>query len=288
MPRPRNTAVLLIHCQDSPGLIARVTGWIQRHGGNILDLDEHVDQSEGLFCMRVEWGLAGFSLVDDAFVQAFDEELAGPLRMHWQLQMPGKRQRMAIFVTKQAHCIYDLLARWQSGELDCDIPLVISNHRHLERVAQQFGVRFECLDPQELGRTQLEQRQQALLEECAIDLVVLARYMQIVSAEFLARWHHRVINIHHSFLPAFPGARPYHSALERGVKLIGATAHYVTKELDAGPIIEQEVTRVSHRDDVHDLIRKGRDLEQLVLARAVHQHLSAKVLTVGNRTVVFD
>lgn len=288
MQRTRPTAVLLIHCEDSPGLIAQVTGWIRRHGGNVLDLDEHVERTHNRFCMRVEWGLDGFGLAGEAIGAAFDEELAGPLRMQWQLHLPERRQRMAIFVTRQAHCIYDLLARWQSGELDCEIPLVISNHTHLERVARQFGVRFECLSPEQLPREELEARQLALLEEARIDLVVLARYMQILSPAFLARWRERVINIHHSFLPAFPGARPYHSALERGVKLIGATAHYVTGELDAGPIIEQEVTRISHRDDVHDLIRKGRDLEQLVLARAVHHHLKAKVLTMGNRTVVFD
>jgi len=288
MARSRTTAVLLIHCQDSPGLIAQVTGWIQRHGGNILDLDEHVELSEGLFCMRVEWGLAGFALAGQAIGESFDEELAGPLRMHWQLHLPEHRQRVAIMVTRQSHCIYDLLARWQSGELDCDIPLVISNHRHLERVAMQFGIRFECLSTDDMPRDELETRQQQLLLDSSIDLVVLARYMQVLSAGFLENWRNRVINIHHSFLPAFPGARPYHSALERGVKLIGATAHYVTGDLDAGPIIEQEVTRISHRDDVHALMRKGRDLENLVLARAVHQHLAAKVLTVGNRTVVFD
>jgi formyltetrahydrofolate deformylase len=288
------TAVLLIDCPDRPGLVARVASLLYQHGANILHADQHQDHELGLFFMRVEWGLAlpadsspagAFDL--PAFERAF-APLAGELQMHWTLASTTRRPRVALFCSQYLHCIADLLERWHAGELQCDIPLILSNHREVEKLAAFYGVAFEHSPMSPATRADAETRQLDLLAAHAIDLVVLARYMQILSPAFVARFPAAIINVHHSFLPAFVGARPYHAAHARGVKLIGATSHYVTEVLDDGPIIEQDVARISHRDQVEDLIARGRDLERLVLSRAVRWHLDRRILCYGNKTVVFD
>jgi len=285
--------ILLIHCPDREGIVATVTTMIRRFRGNIVDLDQHVDRPEaacgGVFFMRVEWTPAA----DDPeaverFAAQFAAEVAVPYAMHWRLERASRRLRMAIFVSKYSHCLYDILSRWQSGEWEVEIPLVVSNHPDLGTVAERHGIRFEHVPVTRDTRDDAERRQLALLREEQVDLVVLARYMQILSADFIASLPERVINIHHSFLPAFAGAQPYHAAFARGVKVIGATSHYVTSDLDAGPIIAQDVVAVSHKDSVEDMVRKGRDLEKIVLARAVHAHLKHQILVYDNRTVVFE
>ena len=281
--------VLLIHCPDREGLVAAVTTAIHRHHGNIVDLDQHVDTDRGVFFMRVAWTPP--SADPDAlerFQQAFPRDVAGPFAMSWRLERASHRARLAVFVSRYGHCLYDILARWESGEWNVDIPLVVSNHRDLEPVARRHGLRFEHVAVSAATRLEAEARQVALLREAGVDLVVLARYMQVVSPDFIAAVRGNVINIHHSFLPAFAGGQPYHAASARGVKVIGATSHYVTADLDAGPIIAQDVVAVSHRDTVDDMVRKGRDLEKIVLARAVYAHLMHQVLVHDNRTVVFD
>lgn len=285
---PPRTAILLIHCPDRRGIVAAISRFLADHRGNIVDLDQHVDEERGVFFMRVEWALSGFTLAPEAIADTFRRELAEPFDMTWRLHFSGERPRMAIFASRLAHCLYDLLARWQTGELAVDIPVIISNHNDLRPVAQRFGIDYYHLPVTPDTKAKVERQQNDLLAEYQIDFAVLARYMQILSADFIQAWPERIINIHHSFLPAFAGARPYHAAHERGVKIIGATSHYVTEDLDAGPIIEQDVTRVTHRDSVEDLVRKGRDLEQLVLARAVWLHVQRKTLVYRNRTVVFD
>jgi formyltetrahydrofolate deformylase len=283
---PEQAATLLISCPDRQGLVAAVTEFIAKHHGNILYLAQHVDQAQGVFFMRVEWDLANFDLPRGEIEAAF-AAVAQPLGMTWALHFSDVRPRMAIFVSKQAHCLYELLSRWQTGEWQVDIPLIISNHRDLAGVAAQFGVRYMVFPMTAETKAAQEREQLALLREHGVDLIVLARYMQIISADFVATFPNRIINIHHSFLPAFIGDRPYHKAYERGVKMIGATSHYVTADLDAGPIIEQDIVRVDHRDAVEDLVRKGRDIEKLVLARAVRAHLLHQVLVYNNKTVVF-
>jgi formyltetrahydrofolate deformylase len=281
------TATLLITCKDQPGLVAAVSEFLLRHGGNILHADQHTDADEGLFLQRVEWDLDGFALLRSDIGAAF-APVADRFGMTWELRFSDAVPRIAMFVSRQPHCMYDLLARWQTSELKCDIPLIISNHPDLAPIARRFDVDYHCLPVS--PETKLAQEARAL-ELCAakqIDLIVLARYMQILSPDFVRRYPQRILNIHHSFLPAFPGGRPYHRAHERGVKIIGATAHYVTPDLDEGPIIEQDVVRVSHRDEVADLIAKGRDLERVVLARAVALHLRGGVLVYAGKTVVFD
>ena len=285
---PAPTAVLLIHCPDRRGIVASISRFLAGHGGNIVELDQHVDVARGVFFMRVEWELTGFALPADAIAEAFQREIAQPFDMAWRLHFSDERPRMALFVSHLAHCLYDLLARWQTGELSVDIPLIVSNHTALQPVAERFGIDYHHIPITPDTKAEAEARQQALLRDYQIDFAVLARYMQILSGDFIRAWPERIINIHHSFLPAFAGARPYHAAHDRGVKIIGATSHYVTEELDAGPIIQQDVTRVTHRDAVSDLVRKGRDLEQLVLARAVWLHVQRKTLVHENRTVVFD
>lgn len=281
-----NTATLLLSCHDQPGLVAAVSDFIYRHDGNILHANQHIDRREGLFLQRVEWDLASFQIAKPQ-MQAAIEQWAKPFGMQWSLHFSQDVPKVAILVSKHAHCLYDLLARWKNGELRVDVQVVLSNHTDLRHVAECFGVPFvHCpLTPE--SKPQQEQQLHETLGAYGIDLVVLARYMQVLSDGFVGRYPNRIINIHHSFLPAFPGARPYHRAHERGVKIIGATAHYVTEELDEGPIIEQDVVRVSHRDSIEDLIAKGRDLEKLVLARAVSLHVEARVLVYGRRTVVF-
>ncbi|MCC5856670.1 MAG: formyltetrahydrofolate deformylase [Ectothiorhodospiraceae bacterium] len=283
----RPSAQLLIHCPDRKGLIAAVTDFIARNDGNILDLDQHVDATRGVFFMRVEWELERFRLSRETIAGAFETECGIPFSMHWKLHFSDEMPRMALFCSRLSHCVYDVLARCQSGEWRVEIPLIVSNHEDLRSVAESFGIPFHAVPVTPETKPEAEARQLALLREHKVDFVVLARYMQILSADFISRYPERIINIHHSFLPAFAGARPYHQAHDRGVKIIGATSHYVTTELDAGPIIEQDVARVTHKDSVEDLVRKGRDLEKIVLARAIWKHLQRKVLCYDNRTVVF-
>lgn len=282
-----DSAVLLISCPDARGLVAGVSGFLYAHGANILSTDEHRDDATGQFLMRVEWDLDGFGLGREDFAAAFEAAVARRFRMDWRVAYSRDRLRVAIFASRQLHCLADLLHRHHLGELPGDIRLIVSNHEDAAPLAGFYGVPFFCTPVAPETRAEAEARQMGLLEEHGIDLVVLARYMQVLSPGFVARFPARIINVHHSFLPAFRGARPYHAAFERGVKLIGATAHYVTEILDDGPIIEQEVVRVSHRDQLEDLIEKGRDAERLALARAVRWHLEHRILLYGRKTVVF-
>lgn len=279
------TATLLLSCPDQRGLVAKFANFIYSNGGNIIHADQHTDFSAGLFLTRIEWQLEGFNLPRDIIGPAFNA-IAQPLGANWQLRFSDTLPRLAIWVSKQDHCLYDLLWRHQAGELQAEIPLILSNHPNLQPIAASFGIEFHHIPITKDTKAAQEAKQLALLHQHRIDLVVLAKYMQVLSSEFLRQFS-TVINIHHSFLPAFAGANPYHRAFERGVKIIGATAHYATADLDEGPIIEQDVVRVSHRDNVDDLIRKGKDLERVVLARAVRLHLQNRVLVYGNRTVVF-
>jgi formyltetrahydrofolate deformylase len=287
MPEPAVTAVLLISCRDQKGLVAGVSDFLYRHNGNIIHADQHTDREEGVFLQRVEWELAGFDLPREAIGETF-RPVAERFEMRWTLRFSDEVPRVAVFASTLAHCLYDLLARWRMGEFRAEVPLIVSNHDTLAPIAEQFGVPYEQYEITSQTKAEQEGRILRRLQEERIDAVVLARYMQILGPELVRCYRNRIINIHHSFLPAFAGARPYHQAHERGVKVIGATAHYVTEELDQGPIIEQDVVRVSHRDSVADLIRKGRDLEKVVLARAVDLHLRNRILVYGNKTVVFD
>ncbi len=279
------TATLLVSCPDRPGLVARLANFIYSNGGNIIHADQHTDFTKGLFLTRIEWQLEGFNLPRDVIAPAWSA-IAKPLEADWKLHFSDTIPKIAIWVTKQDHCLLDLLWRWQAKELPAEISLIMSNHADLETIAQQFSIDFCHIPITKETKLAQEAKQLELLEKYHIDLVVLAKYMQVLSSNFVKHFPN-IINIHHSFLPAFAGANPYHRAYERGVKIIGATAHYVTEDLDEGPIIEQDVVRVSHRDDVADLIRKGKDLERLVLARGVRLHLQNRVLVYGNRTVVF-
>ncbi len=281
------TATLLVSCPDQRGLVAAVSNFIFELDGNIIHADQHTDLEEGTFLQRVEWELEGFGLERSAIADTFAPVAAG-FGMDWSLRFSDDRSKVAILVSKQAHCLYDLLARWRMDELQADIPLIVSNHADLEPVAREFGIEFHHLPLTKDTKAAQEAAARRLLVEHHIDTVVLARYMQILSPDFVAAYPNNIINIHHSFLPAFAGARPYHQAHERGVKVIGATAHYVTIDLDGGPIIAQDVAGVSHRDSVTDLVRTGRDLEKVVLAKAVRLHLDNRVLVYGNRTVIFD
>jgi formyltetrahydrofolate deformylase len=281
-----NTAVLLVSCPDQPGIVAAVASFVASHGGNVIDLQQHTDHTDGAFFQRVEFELDGFDLPTDAVDAAF-APVAEHFGMRWSLRFAGERVRVGVLASREPHCLHDLLNRWRTGELAVEIPVVISNHPDHAHVADWYGVEFHHL-PVAGDKAAQETALEQLLLDHEVGLVVLARYMQILSPGFCERWAGRIINIHHSFLPSFQGARPYHQAHDRGVKLIGVTAHYATAELDHGPIIEQEVTRVSHRDDVEDLRRKGRDLEVTVLARAVHAHVEHRTLVYGNKTVVFD
>lgn len=281
-------AILLIHCPDQSGIVASVTQFISKYNGNILDLDQHVDKHANIFFMRVAWELNSFGLAEDALRDAFSSGIAKPYNMTWNLHITRKKQRMAVFVSKQSHCLFDILARFESGEWEVDIPLIISNHTELETVANRLNIDFHHVSVTKTNKVTAEQRQRELLQRYNIDFIVLARYMQILSEDFVNDFPSRIINIHHSFLPAFPGAKPYHSAYERGVKLIGATSHYVTAELDQGPIIDQDVIHVNHKHSIDDLVRKGRDLEKVVLSRAIWSHLHRKTLVFKNRTVIFQ
>ena len=280
------TATLLLSCPDQPGLVAAVAEFIFGNGGNIVHADQHTDAEEGIFFQRVEFGLDGFAIARGDIARAFDE-LASRFTMQMQLTFSDEVPRVAVMMSREPHCMYDLLARWKTGEYAADIPLVISNHPDHADAAEHFGVEFHYLPVTPDTKPEQEARVLELCAQYDIDLIVLARYMQILSPQLVARFPNRIINIHHSFLPAFAGGRPYHQAHQRGVKIVGVTAHYVTADLDEGPIVDQDVVRVSHRDSVADLVRKGRDLEKIVLARAVLAHLESRVLVYGNKTVVF-
>jgi formyltetrahydrofolate deformylase len=283
---PPVTATLLVSCRDRTGLVAALSDFVFKNEGNILDADQHAEVETGLFFMRLVWDLAGFKLARPEVGRAV-AELAKRFDLGWELTYSDVRPRVAVFASKSPHCLYDLLLAHQLGELGGDLALVVSNHDLLRPVAGHFGVRFEHVPVDAADKARAEAEHERLLAGAGVDVLVLARYMQILSPGFVARWPSRVINIHHSFLPAFVGAKPYHQAKERGVKVIGATAHYVTSELDQGPIIEQDVCRVSHRDDVDELVRKGGELERRVLTRAVRLHLERRVLVSGSRTIVF-
>jgi len=284
----RNTAILLIHCPDKQGILATVTEFLNKNNGNIIYLDQHVDRVEKIFYMRVEWELTGFAIPVEKIGEYFETLIANPLNMFWRLYFTDEIPKMALFVSKMPHCLFDILARYTAGEWDVKIPMIISNHETLKPVAERFGIDFHYFPITKENKAEQEKREIELLKKHKIDFVVLARYMQILSSDFVQQFPNKIINIHHSFLPAFAGAKPYHAAHERGVKIIGATSHYVTSDLDAGPIIEQDVTRCSHVDTVQKLIRKGRDLEKIVLSQAVYKHLQHKILVYHNRTVVFN
>lgn len=283
----KNSAILLVSCPDQKGLVAGIADFLYSHNANILHADQHQDAEMGLFLMRVEWDLAGFDL-DVADFGARFAPIAERFGMTWRLALSSQRPKMAIFVSRYDHCLVDLLYRHQSGELACDIPLIVSNHEDNRKLADFYGIPFHCIEVAQDTKAEAERKQWDLLDRHGVDFIVLARYMQVLSAEFTARYPRRIINIHHSFLPAFLGAKPYHRAFERGVKLIGATSHYVTEILDDGPIIEQDVIRISHRDALEDLIQKGRDLEKVVLSRAVRWHVESRILLYANKTVIFD
>ena len=282
----KNSAILLISCPDRKGEVATIADFVYRHNGNILHADEHADEESGLFLMRVEFDPKDFNIDLADFGKHFTP-VAEAFGMKWRLAQSSHRQRMIILVSKYDHCLVDLLYRHKSGELACEIPLIISNHADNQAIADFYKIPYAIVPVTKDNKSQAEAKIQALIDEQKPDFMVLARYMQILSNAFVNRYPQRIINIHHSFLPAFVGARPYHQAFERGVKLIGATSHYVTEVLDDGPIIEQDVVRVSHQDTVEDLIRKGRDLEKVVLSRAVRWHVENRVLLYGNKTVVF-
>jgi formyltetrahydrofolate deformylase len=286
-PTKQNTATLLVCCPDRRGLVAALAQVLAGHGANILDADQHTDPLAGQFFQRIRFDVSEL-LTDRGTLERAIAEVATRFDMQIRLGYQSDVKRVAIFVSRYEHCLVDLLLRQRAGELECDIPLVISNHPDLEKVVEHHGCEFRLFSITRENKAQQEQREWELLEQRRIDLIVLARYMQILTSAFVRRFPQRIINIHHSFLPAFVGSKPYHQAFQRGVKLVGATAHYATADLDEGPIIEQDVVRCSHRDSVRDLTRKGRDLERVVLARAVRAHLDDRVLVYDNKTVVFD
>lgn len=283
----KNTAVLLLHCPDKQGIIAAVTEFININKGNIIYLDQHVDKVEKIFFMRVEWELDNFLIPTEKINEYFQTLLANKYEMEFQIHFQNQKPRMALFVSKQAHCMYDLLAHYEAGDWNVEIPLIISNHPDLEHVAKKFNIPYYCFPITKDNKEEQEAKEMELLKEYNITFSVLAKYMQIISPEFIKAYPNNIINIHHSFLPAFVGAKPYHAAFERGVKIIGATSHYVTEELDAGPIIKQDVARISHKDSIENLIRKGQDLEKVVLSRAVEKHIERKILVYKNKTIVF-
>lgn len=285
--KEKDTAILLMYCPDRKGLVVHVTEFIDNNNGNIISLDEHVDREANIFFMRIEWELDGFLIPPQKIADFFGTQIAAKFNMTWNIYFSNQKPRMALFVSKMSHCLYDILSRVHSGEWDVEIPLIISNHNDLHSVATQFGIPFHVFPVTKDTRLDQEMKELELLKKNKISFIVLARYMQIISERFIKHYPNHIINIHHSFLPAFPGARPYHSAHERGVKIIGATSHYVTKDLDAGPIIDQDVTRISHRDPVEKLIMKGRDIEKLVLSRAIIMHIQRRTLVFNNRTIVF-
>ena len=281
-------ATILVHCPDQVGIISSVTGFILSNRGNIVYLDQHVDKPANVFFMRIvsefEEGLSGI----ENFKKTFQDQLATTYQMEWSLHLDDTRPKMAIFVSKYNHCLYDILSRYHSGELDVEIPFILSNHKDLKYIADQFNLPFFHVPFSKENSAEAEEQQLQLLEQYKVDFIVLARYMQIVSGRLIQRFPNKIINIHHSFLPAFAGAKPYHAAFKRGVKIIGATCHYVTEELDAGPIIEQDVTAVSHAHSISDFIAKGRDLEKIVLSRGIKLHIARKTMVYNNKTVIFS
>lgn len=281
------TATLLLHCPDKQGIIAYVTAFINDNGGNIVYLAQHVDRMEQVFFMRVEWDLQNFTIPENKIGEAFELLYANKYNMAFQLYFSDQTPRMAIFVSKMSHCLFDILARYTAGEWNVHIPMIISNHEDMRATVEQFNIPYHVYKITKENKLEQEAAVVSLLRENSVDFIVLARYMQILSPSFITEYPNKIINIHHSFLPAFVGAKPYHAAFERGVKLIGATSHYVTNDLDAGPIIEQDITRISHRDSVESLIHKGRDIEKIVLSHAVEKHIEHKILVYGNKTVIF-
>jgi formyltetrahydrofolate deformylase len=281
-------AILLMHCPDSQGIVAKVTEFLDNNNGNIVELAQHVDREEGVFYMRITWELEKFLIPEEKIGDFFGTQIAAKYNMTWNIYFSDYTHRMALFVSKMSHCLYDILARYKANEWNVEIPLIISNHENLRPVAEAFGIPFHYFPINSENKLEQEKKVHELLSKNNIHFIVLARYMQILSDNFIKKYPNKVINIHHSFLPAFPGAKPYHSAYKRGVKIIGATSHYVTADLDEGPIIEQDVTRVSHEDSIENLVSKGRDLEKIVLSRAINLHLQHRLLVYNNRTVVFD
>jgi formyltetrahydrofolate deformylase len=281
-------AIILISCPDQQGIISSVTNFISSNGGNIIDLDEHVDHTDHVFFMRVAWELSEFTIRDIQIADEFQSQIADQYSMEWSLNFSSHTPKMAIFVSNLSHCLYDILGRYQAGEWAVKVPVIISNHQKLRAVADRFDIPFRFFSINPENKSEQESRQLEVLKELEVDFLVLARYMQILTPKLINAYTNRIINIHHSFLPAFPGSRPYHSAHARGVKVIGASSHYVTEELDAGPIIDQDVVHISHKDDISQLIRKGKDLEKIVLSRAIYSHLERKVLVYRNRNIIFD
>ena len=282
------TAKLLLHCPDKPGILAEVTDFIKVNKGNIIYLDQYVDHVENIFFMRIEWELESFLVPQEKIEDYFETLYAQKYGMSFRLYFSDVKPRMAIFVSKMSHCLFDLLARYTAGEWNVEIPLIISNHPDLQHVAERFGIPFHLFPITKETKEEQEKKEMELLAKHKVNFIVLARYMQVISEKMIDAYPNRIINIHHSFLPAFVGAKPYHAAFERGVKIIGATSHYVTTELDAGPIIEQDVVRITHKDTVQDLVNKGKDLEKIVLSRAVQKHIERKVLAYKNKTVIFN
>jgi len=282
------TAKLLLHCPDQPGILAEVTDFITVNKGNIIYLDQYVGHVENIFFMRIEWELESFLVPQEKIEDYFETLYAQKYGMSFRLYFSDVKPRMAIFVSKMSHCLFDLLARYTAGEWNVEIPLIISNHPDLQHVAERFGIPFHLFPITKETKEEQEKKEMELLAKHKVNFIVLARYMQVISGKMIDAYPNRIINIHHSFLPAFVGAKPYHAAFERGVKIIGATSHYVTTELDAGPIIEQDVVRITHKDTVQDLVNKGKDLEKIVLSRAVQKHIERKVLAYKNKTVIFN
>ena len=282
------TAKLLLHCPDQPGILAEVTDFITVNKGNIIYLDQYVDHVENIFFMRIEWELESFLVPQEKIEDYFETLYAQKYGMSFRLYFSDVKPRMAIFVSKMPHCLFDLLACYTAGEWNVEIPLIISNHPDLQHVAERFGIPFHLFPITKETKEEQEKKEMELLAKHKVNFIVLARYMQVISEKMIDAYPNRIINIHHSFLPAFVGAKPYHAAFERGVKIIGATSHYVTTELDAGPIIEQDVVRITHKDTVQDLVNKGKDLEKIVLSRAVQKHIERKVLAYKNKTVIFN
>lgn len=282
------TAKLLLHCPDQPGILAEVTDFITVNKGNIIYLDQYVDHVENIFFMRIEWELESFLVPQEKIEDYFETLYAQKYGMSFRLYFSDVKPRMVIFVSKMSHCLFDLLARYTAGEWNVEIPLIISNHPDLQHVAERFGIPFHLFPITKETKEEQEKKEMELLAKHKVNFIVLARYMQVISEKMIGAYPNRIINIHHSFLPAFVGAKPYHAAFERGVKIIGATSHYVTTELDAGPIIEQDVVRITHKDTVQDLVNKGKDLEKIVLSRAVQKHIERKVLAYKNKTVIFN
>lgn len=284
----KNTAKLLLHCPDKPGIISAVTDFITINKGNIVYLDQYVDHIENIFFMRIEWELSDFLVPREKIEDYFETLYAQKYEMSFRLYFSDIKPRMAIFVSKMSHCLFDMLARYATGEWNVEIPLIISNHPNLQHVAEKFGIPFYLFPITKETKAEQEAKEMELLAKHKVNFIVLARYMQVISENMINSYPNRIINIHHSFLPAFVGAKPYHAAFERGVKIIGATSHYVTTELDAGPILEQDVVRITHKDTVEDLVNKGKDLEKIVLSRAVQKHIERKVLAYKNKTVIFS